>query len=162
MAYARMKYELENRSNRSLLGKAVGPFAAHPDMTPAAKSGTPQMTGFRPTIPASVPALPPAPAHWARTMSASPDPVSRSNAIDKDPDVARQRRRRRAAPAGAGRSGEQPTTPTQPAPARVTGPGRATSAGMPKATSAAAGCVNKASPTQEERNVRQALRGQRN
>jgi outer membrane protein assembly factor BamD len=55
-AYARMKYELENRGKRSFMSKAWGPFSGHPDMTAAAKSGTPQMTGFRPQIPASVPA----------------------------------------------------------------------------------------------------------
>jgi len=57
VAYARMKYERENRQKRSLLGKAWGPFSGRPDMTTAAKSGAPQMTGFRPTIPASVPAI---------------------------------------------------------------------------------------------------------
>ncbi len=55
VAYARMKYEMENRTNRSLLGKVWGPFSGRPDLTPSAKSGSPQMTGFRPTIPASVP-----------------------------------------------------------------------------------------------------------
>jgi outer membrane protein assembly factor BamD len=53
--YARMKYELENRTSRSLMSKVWGPFSGRPDMTASAKSGSPQMTGFRPTIPASVP-----------------------------------------------------------------------------------------------------------
>src|SRR3954469_24007162 len=55
VAYARMKYEQENRSSRSLMSKAWGPFSGRPDLTASAKSGSPQMTGFRPTIPASVP-----------------------------------------------------------------------------------------------------------
>ena len=56
VAYARMKYELENRTSRSLLGKVWGPFSGKPDTSVAAKSGSPQMTGFRPHIPVSVPA----------------------------------------------------------------------------------------------------------
>ena len=54
-AVARMKYDQENRGKRSLLAKAWGPFGSRPDTTTAAKSGTPPMTGFRPTIPRSVP-----------------------------------------------------------------------------------------------------------
>ena len=50
-----MKYELENRERRGLMSKIWGPFSGSPDMTAAAKSGSPQMTGFRPTIPVSVP-----------------------------------------------------------------------------------------------------------
>ena len=56
VAYARQKYVIENRGSRSLMSKVWGPFSGHPDMTTAAKSGSPQMTGFRPQIPASVPA----------------------------------------------------------------------------------------------------------
>src|SRR5947208_7352041 len=55
VAYARMKYEQENRSSRSFMGKVWGPFSGRPDLTASAKSGSPQMTGFRPTIPDSVP-----------------------------------------------------------------------------------------------------------
>ncbi len=55
VAYARMKYELDNRSKRGLLAKAWEPFSSRADTLDAAKSGSPQMTGFRPTIPASVP-----------------------------------------------------------------------------------------------------------
>jgi outer membrane protein assembly factor BamD len=55
-AYAREKYEIENRTDRGFMSKVWGPFAGHPYMGTAAKSGSPQMTGFRPTIPDSVPA----------------------------------------------------------------------------------------------------------
>jgi outer membrane protein assembly factor BamD len=55
VAYAHMKYEQENRTKRSLIGKIWGPFAGHPDFTPAAKSGAPSMEGLHPSIPASVP-----------------------------------------------------------------------------------------------------------
>ncbi len=55
VAYARMKYEAENVGRRSLMGKVWGPFGQHPNMGRAAKSGSPQMTGLRPTVPVSVP-----------------------------------------------------------------------------------------------------------
>jgi outer membrane protein assembly factor BamD len=84
VAEARMKYELENRERRSLMGKMWGPFSGRPDTTPAAKSGSPQMTGFRPTIPVSVPAS--AGGTLGVTdvgVAVSTDP----NAIDKAPDA---------------------------------------------------------------------------
>jgi outer membrane protein assembly factor BamD len=56
VAYARQKYEIENATDRSFLSKVWGPFAGHPYTGMAAKSGSPQMAGFRPQIPASVPA----------------------------------------------------------------------------------------------------------
>jgi outer membrane protein assembly factor BamD len=55
VAYARQKYELENRSKRSFMSRAWGPFASHPDLSAAAKSGKPNMDGFHPTVAASVP-----------------------------------------------------------------------------------------------------------
>src|SRR5690242_14557961 len=57
VAYARQKYEIENATDRSFMSKVWGPFAGHPYTGMAAKSGSPQMTGFRPQIPASVPAV---------------------------------------------------------------------------------------------------------
>ena len=41
VAYARMKYELENRTGRSLLGKAWGPFSGKPDTSMARQVGQP-------------------------------------------------------------------------------------------------------------------------
>src|ERR1700722_6837429 len=55
VAYARMKYELENRTSVKLTSRVFGVLKKNPDMTRAAKSGTPTMTAPRPTIPASVP-----------------------------------------------------------------------------------------------------------
>src|SRR5215831_18331187 len=57
VAMARMKYEAENRGRRTMLGKVWQPFSGKADTLNAAKAGAPQMTGFRPTIAASVPAL---------------------------------------------------------------------------------------------------------
>ena len=38
-----------------MMSNALGIFSSRPDMSTAAKSGTPPMEGYRPTIPASVP-----------------------------------------------------------------------------------------------------------
>ena len=58
VAYARMKYELENRNNPKFYNTVLGAFKKNPDTRRAAKSGTPAMTALRPTIPASVPQVP--------------------------------------------------------------------------------------------------------
>jgi len=58
VAYAREKYEAENRRNRSVISKVWGPFSSHPNTVAAAQSGSPNMESFKPTVPASVPATP--------------------------------------------------------------------------------------------------------
>ena len=84
VAYARMKYELENRTSRSLLGKVWGPFSGKPDTSVAAKSGSPQMTGFRPQIPVSVPQTAAGVTGVTDVgVSVPTDP----SAIDKNPDA---------------------------------------------------------------------------
>ncbi len=55
VAVARMKYEQENRTKTGMMHDFWGIFKKSPDMTLAAKSGTPSMTSARPTIPVSVP-----------------------------------------------------------------------------------------------------------
>ena len=72
VAMARMKYEIENRTKPGIPSQFWGLFSSRPDMSQAAKSGTPPMEGYRPTIPASVPASAATPALWAPTTSASP------------------------------------------------------------------------------------------
>jgi outer membrane protein assembly factor BamD len=103
--YARMKYEQENRSKRSFLGNMWGPFAQKPDMTAAAKSGTPQMTGFRPSIPASVPALAAGEQRTSDTLTANV--VTDPNALNTNPDA-----RSAAAQGSAAGAGAAPTSPT--------------------------------------------------
>src|SRR5215469_2515240 len=56
VAYARGKYELENRPGRGIMSKVWGPFSDHPNLRDAAKSGTPEMQRLNPTVPRSVPA----------------------------------------------------------------------------------------------------------
>ena len=56
VAYARQKYELENRQKRGLLSKVWEPFSSRPDVLNAAKSGSPRMETLKPYTPASIPA----------------------------------------------------------------------------------------------------------
>jgi len=105
VAVARMKYEIENRGKRSLLGKVWEPFSGKADTLPAAKSGTPQMTGFRPTIPASVPATA---ANPAGVTDVSAGIATDTSAIDKNPDA------RAAAAQGANADGSAPAGSVPP------------------------------------------------
>jgi outer membrane protein assembly factor BamD len=110
VAYARMKYEIENRSNRSLMGKVWGPFSSRPDLTAAAKSGSPQMTGYRPTIPATVPAIA---AGEQGTSDVSATVASNAEQLDKNPD-ARSAAAQAGTAAAAGapaNAAEQPAKP---------------------------------------------------
>jgi len=54
-AYARMKYEFENRHKDGFIGKTLGVISGKPDVGFAAKMGPPAMTTVRPAIPVSVP-----------------------------------------------------------------------------------------------------------
>ncbi len=55
VAYARERYEIENRQTRGFLGKALVPFSSRPDLLAAARTGPPVMDPFKPGIPVSVP-----------------------------------------------------------------------------------------------------------
>jgi outer membrane protein assembly factor BamD len=81
-ALARMKYDQENRTKRGLLAKAWGPFGSRPDVSAAAKSGSPPMTGFRPTVPYSVPQTA---ANTGENTVTSTTPAE--NVLDKTPDA---------------------------------------------------------------------------
>lgn len=56
-AYARMKYNVENRSRPNILHRTIAPFETHPDTYLAAKVGNPAMESIRPNVPVSVPAV---------------------------------------------------------------------------------------------------------
>jgi hypothetical protein len=84
VAYNRMKYEIENRKNPSLFSRSFGIFRSRPDVSMAAKSGTPAMTPPRPTIPASVPA-PAASAGFTGDVTVS-TPTD-TTALDTKPDA---------------------------------------------------------------------------
>ena len=54
-AYARMKYELENKTTDSMLTKSLSIFTRGPSTAAAAKMGSPAMATVRPPTPVSVP-----------------------------------------------------------------------------------------------------------
>jgi outer membrane protein assembly factor BamD len=110
VAYARMKYELDNRGKRGFLAKAWEPFSSKADTLASAKSGSPQMTGFRPTIPASVPETAAHPNGQTGVTDVGATIATDSSALNNNPDA------RSAAAQGA--NGASPsTTVTEPAPA---------------------------------------------
>jgi outer membrane protein assembly factor BamD len=93
VAMARMKYEIENHTRPGIPSHFWGLFRSRPDMSQAAKSGTPPMEGYRPTIPASVPASAATPGALGTNEVSITNPGSDSE-IDKGKEV-------RANPGGA-------------------------------------------------------------
>jgi outer membrane protein assembly factor BamD len=85
-AYARMKYELENRSRPGIIHRTISPFESHPDTYLAAKSGAPAMESLRPPVPVSVPAVASGGQSGISDVSAS-QVVTNTEAIDKNPDA---------------------------------------------------------------------------
>jgi outer membrane protein assembly factor BamD len=83
-AYNRMKWERENRQKQSMLSKSTGLLKRGPDVSTAARSGTPTMTTMRPTVPVSVP--PPAGA-TGFSGDVTVSTAGNSNAIDTQPDA---------------------------------------------------------------------------
>jgi outer membrane protein assembly factor BamD len=114
VAYARMKYEIENREGMGPLDHFWGIFKKSPDTRAAAKSGTPAMTSLRPTVPLSVPT--PGQTGAGFTGDVTAQPVGDNSALDSQPDA-----RRREGTAGGGDSGSNgdgsTAAPAQAAPA---------------------------------------------
>jgi len=81
--YARMKFELENRTKRGLLSKLTGPLASRPDTSMAARSGTPQMDNYHPTVPLDVPAT----AAGALSQEVGIALTGSADVLDKSPDA---------------------------------------------------------------------------
>ena len=105
VAMARMKYEMENRTKPGMMSNFWGIFRSRPDMSQAAKSGTPAMEGYRPTIPASVPPAAANPGVLGSNEVSISNPGNDSE-IDKGKEV-------RANPTGAP---AEPATPAAAAP----------------------------------------------
>jgi outer membrane protein assembly factor BamD len=84
VAYARMKYEIENRTKPGMMSNVWGVFRKSPDVSAAAKSGQPAMTSLRPTIPVSVP--PPASGAGV-SADVTVSTVGDSSALDTQPDA---------------------------------------------------------------------------
>jgi outer membrane protein assembly factor BamD len=112
VAYNRMKYELENRDKPSLSSTAFGIFKRGPDVRTAAKSGTPAMEVFRPSVPVSVPV--PGETGAGFTGDVTVQQVTDSTALDTQPD-ARQGRAADGTAPGAPAAG--PPAEGQAAPA---------------------------------------------
>ncbi|MDP9054345.1 MAG: outer membrane protein assembly factor BamD [Acidobacteriota bacterium] len=85
-AYARMKYEMENRSRPGFVHRTITAFESHPDTFLAAKTGAPQMTSMRPPVPVSVPKVAAGAQGGISDVSAT-QVVSNTEAIDRTPDA---------------------------------------------------------------------------
>ena len=84
-AYARQKYELETRKKLGLVSKAVGMVSGRPDMSLAAKTGTPAMTTIRPSVPVSVPEV--AAGRTSGVSDVVGGVVGNTENLDKGPDA---------------------------------------------------------------------------
>lgn len=83
-AVARMKYEAENRTKASMIAPAMNMLKRGPDVRMAAKSGDPQMTDNRPTIPVNIP-IPVAPTTGTTDVTVST--VGDGSTLDSKPDA---------------------------------------------------------------------------
>jgi outer membrane protein assembly factor BamD len=141
-ALERMKYDLENRQKGAVPGRVLGVFGSRPDVRMAAKSGTPNMTTFQPSVPASVPAPGAAPGVTPGITGVSADVsaavVSNTTALDQGQDA-------RANPPGQGAAAATPA-PT------AAGAEAATTAQAPQPLPS----NHVAKPTKQKKNKKQA------
>lgn len=114
VAYARMKYDMENRTSPSKVNRVMDTFRRNPDTHLAAKGGSPSMTILRPGIPVSVPVSPSgAAAPGAAGTGSAPSDVTigltnDTKELDTRPDA---RTNPPAAPAAAAASPASPAAP---------------------------------------------------
>ncbi|MBI1787968.1 MAG: outer membrane protein assembly factor BamD [Acidobacteria bacterium] len=109
VALARMKYEQENSTPPGRMKRALGIFSKSPDLSLAAKSGTPAMETMRPSIPASVPAS--ATGGTGVSADVSGAVVTDPTALDTKPDA----RQNPPSPDAAAKPAEE-TKPAEPLP----------------------------------------------
>jgi outer membrane protein assembly factor BamD len=83
-AVTRMKWEAENRQKASMLSKSTSFLKRGPDVSSAARSGTPAMTTIRPDVPVSVP-QPAAVGSGVNDVTAGP--ITDPTALEKNPDA---------------------------------------------------------------------------
>jgi outer membrane protein assembly factor BamD len=115
VAYARMKYELENATKKGLWAKMWGPFSKSPDVSRAAKSGQPAMERLRPTVPPNVLAVTGGEGGVTDVTISTETPAS-STALDTLPDArqsSQQSGSASAQPPAAGEDGAQPAAPAK-------------------------------------------------
>jgi outer membrane protein assembly factor BamD len=157
---ARQKYENENHSRPKLPTRALSVFSGKPDMSQAAKSGTPPTEGLRPTIPVSVPA---AAQSTLGTNDVTISQPGANSAIDKGEEV--------RSPAAAGGAAAPANPPAEgaaspgaaaPAPAKPTATTPAgTTPGTPGTPAADAPPQNHTgTPKQQLKAAQEAIRKQ--
>ena len=145
VAMARMKYEMENRTKPGMMSNFWGIFRSRPDMSQAAKSGTPAMEGYRPTIPRSVPPAAATPGALGTNEVSISNPSGSDSEIDKGKEVRAGVPGAEAAPAAA-------VTPATPAVAENTAkPAADPNAAVKQATM---------TPAQQKREYQKALKQQ--
>jgi outer membrane protein assembly factor BamD len=83
-AVARMKFEAENRVKPGMTHKTTGFLRGSPDVSAAAKSGSPQMSNPKQQIPVSVP-VPNADGGFTGDVTVAP--VTGTSALDTQPDA---------------------------------------------------------------------------
>jgi outer membrane protein assembly factor BamD len=107
VAVARMKYELANREKIGLLTRFWDVFRKSPNLSMAAKSGTPASSALIPVIPVTVPA---ASSGEAPTADVTVGTISGPSALDTQPDA-----RQNAPGSSASEGAAQPGAPPPPA-----------------------------------------------
>lgn len=127
VAYARMKYELENQTKAGIPSRALGPLKRGPDVSQAAKSGTPAMTSLRPTVPASVP-VPAATGAAGFSGDVTVAPITDPTLLETKPDA------RQNPPAAQPEGAAAPATADTPAKDSAAKPEGDAPAAQPAAT----------------------------
>jgi outer membrane protein assembly factor BamD len=110
VAYARMKYEQEHRTKVGMLSRAMGLIKGGPDVSAAAKSGSPAMTTLRPSVPASVPTI----AERAAYTNVNAQVISGSSDLDTKPDARASKQPGAEGTAAAASTTASTTTPNAP------------------------------------------------
>jgi outer membrane protein assembly factor BamD len=144
VAMARMKFEMENRTKPGVTSHFWGLFRSRPDMSQAAKSGTPPMEGYRPTIPASVPPAAATPGALGTNEVSISNPGSDSE-IDKGKEV------RATVPGAEGTAGAPATTPAASVAENTAKPAADPNAAVKQATM---------TPAEQKREYQKALKQQ--
>jgi outer membrane protein assembly factor BamD len=129
VAYARMKYELENRTKAGMTSQALGVLKRGPDVSRSAKSGVPAMTSLRPTVPVSVP-VPAASGAPGFSGEVTVAPITDPTLLETKPDA------RQNPPASQPEGAAAATTPNTETPAKPEGEVTAQPAPAATATSA--------------------------
>ncbi|HXB66686.1 MAG TPA: outer membrane protein assembly factor BamD [Candidatus Acidoferrales bacterium] len=156
---ARQKYEIENHSRRGLPTRTLSVFSGKPDLSQAAKAGTPPSEGLRPTIPVSVPQT------AQPTLGSNDVTISQpgaNSAIDKGEEVRSPVAAGGAAAGGAAAPATPPAegaaAPAAAKPAAATPPG--TTPGTPAATTPGTTAPVDAPPQNHTGTPKQQLKAQ--